>query len=382
MNSYGDIPDDVRAKPFFPLMQNWIWKIFQELGWEKTEKYIHVAEDCAYFFFEDRLNESIKTSQAVHKGDIIEFDKILSYIIAIPPLTIRSDLLQGTTKLIGGESLDVIWIPMSDFNQEVFMFLNVHLEDGIPVDWWIVNKEDELLDRRHMKLGYKIREMPTRMKDFTKFGNRITEVLRDIRNERTPQWALSDYITAPVWVSYAVDLFVTCSNFETLAGMWQGWGAKEKYKLPDYMFTLHPWPSILNMMFVGGMESLIYKLSGLTTKGLLYLQPIEERTMEHFHNNIPVVIDILKRIYEKGIPFPIQTIKSTMPNVKNKSNPDIRFQRKYPKGKFITLEDLDISYDEAINGIFTKIDINTDPSEKIDASKIISRGIGTETVVE
>ncbi|MHA1378914.1 MAG: hypothetical protein ACTSRG_11080, partial [Candidatus Helarchaeota archaeon] len=123
MNSYGDIPDDVRAKPFFPLMQNWIWKIFQELGWEKTEEYIHIAEDCAYFFFEDRLNESIKTSQSVHKGIIQEYDKVLSYIIAIPPLTIRSDLLQGTTKLIGGESLDVIWIPMSDFNQEVFMFL-------------------------------------------------------------------------------------------------------------------------------------------------------------------------------------------------------------------------------------------------------------------
>ncbi|MHA1405145.1 MAG: hypothetical protein ACTSSI_15375, partial [Candidatus Helarchaeota archaeon] len=44
--------------------------------------------------------------------------------------TIRWNLCQGTTKLIGGESIDVIWIALSDFNQDVFRFLNTHLEDG------------------------------------------------------------------------------------------------------------------------------------------------------------------------------------------------------------------------------------------------------------
>jgi len=378
-NNYGDIPEDVRAKPFLPTMQNWMWKIFKTLGWEKTEQYIHVAEDCAYYFFEERLNESIRTSQAVHNGRITEHEKVLSYITAIPPLTIRSDLCQGTTKLIGGESLDVTWIPMSDFNQEVFKFLNTHLEDGVPVDWWIVNRDDELLDRRHMKLGIKIRDMPTKLKAFTKFGTKVKEVLMDIRNERTPQWSSSHYITAPVWVSYAVEEFMASSNFESIAGMYQGWAAKDRFKLPDYCFTLHPWPTILNMMFQGGSASLQYKLSGLTTKSYLYIQPIEKRTMQHFHDNMPVAVDLMKESYAKGFPFPIQTIKSTLPNLKDKSNPGMRFQKEYPKGNFITMEDLNISFEDAVNGVFTDITHETDPGEKVDESRIISRGIGVGT---
>ncbi|MHA1405304.1 MAG: hypothetical protein ACTSSI_16190, partial [Candidatus Helarchaeota archaeon] len=370
-NNYGDIPEDVRAKPFLPTMQNWMWKIFKALGWEQMEKYIHVAEDCAYYFFEDRLNESISTAQAVYNGKITEHEKVLSYITAIPPLTIRSDLCQGTTKLIGGESLDVTWIPLSDFNQEVFMLLNTHLEDGIPVDWWIVNRDDELLDRRHMKLGYKIRDMPTRMRDFTKFGNKVKSVLMDIRNERTPQWNSSHYITAPVWTSYAVEEFMASSNFESIAGMYFGWATKDKYKLPDYCYTLHPWPSILNMMYMGGMEALIYKLSGLTTRSQFYIQPIEKRTMQHFHDNMPSAIDLMKESYAEGFPFPIQTIKLTMPNIKSK-NAEIRFQKQYPKGKFIKMEDLNITFEDAVNGIFTNITHETDPSEKIDESRIIS----------
>ena len=380
-NTYGDIPEDVRAKPFLPTMQNWMWKIFKTMGWEKMEKYIHVAEECAYYFFEDRLNESIKTSQAVYSGKYKESEhaKILSYITAIPPLTIRSDLCQGTTKLIGGESLDVTWIPVSDFNQEVFMFLNTHLEDGIPVDWWIVNRDDELLDRRHMKLGYKIRDMSTKIRDFTKFGNKIKDVLMDIRNERTPQWGLSHYIVAPVWTSYAVEEFMASSNFESIAGMYIGWAAKDKFNLPDYCYTLHPWPSILNMMYMGGMQALIYKLSGLTTKSQFFIQPIEKRTMQHFHDNMPEAVDLMKELYNEGFPYPIQTIKLTLPNIKKKDQPDIRFQKQYPKGNFITLEDLNITFEDAVNGIFTDITHETDPSEKITESRIISRGIGSGT---
>jgi len=380
MHEYGEIPNDVRIRPYLPLMPN-MWRIFQKLGWERTTDYIQECEEIAYLFFEGRLNESINTSRLVLQEVIKEPEKVLSFLTAIPPITIRSDLLQGTIKLLGGDSLDVTWVAMSDFTQEVFIFLNTHLEDGIPVDWWIVNKDDELLDRRHMKLGHKIKDLPRKLNDFTKFAMKATDVLRDIRNERTPEWATSDYIVAPVGVSYAVDLFFTPSNFECLEKQWLGFGSKEKYKLPDYMFTIYPFFSLMKMMFVSGRESFISKASGLATKGHLYLQPLEKPIYDRFNNNMPVIIDIMKEIYSEGIPFPIQTIKSSMPNEKKKSEPDIRFQKTYPNGKFITLEDIDVTFEEALNGVYTDITIDTDPSEKIDESRILSKGIGTNTVI-
>ena len=380
MFSYADIPDDWSIKPYIPLMPNF-WQFYQELGWKRTTDYFEECQGSAYDFFEDRLNESIKTSELVFKGQIKEPEKVLSYVISVPPVTIRSDLVQGTTRLLGGDSFDVTWVALDDVSKEVFILLNAHCEDGIPVDWWIVRREDELLDRRHMKLGYKIRNLALRTKNFNKAGMRIFDVLKDIRNERTPWWAQSSYTVSTVWVSFAVELFIQGSNYETLAKVYDGWAARDLYGLPDELFSMYSkLPSVLFNMFYAGKQSIVSKLAHLTTGGHLYCQPIEERTLERHKTSTPEIYDLLRRRdMDRGVPFPIQTLGSTMPNIRRKKEPDKRFKVKYPSNNFINVEDMGLTFEDLISGVYFDITNETQPDEKLDETRVLSKGIGSKT---
>jgi len=295
-------------------------------------------------------------------------------------LTIRADLIQGTQKLLAGDSADVTFISLDDVTGEIFCLLNGHLEDGIPVDWWLVRPEDELLDRRHLKLGYKLREIPQRFNNITKASEKLIDVFRDIRNERTPQWSTSIYYSAAVWVSFALNVIFEPSNFESIASTFDGWAAKQQFKLPDYLFMFHPWPSMLNLFFLQGRKAFANKISWLTTEGHLFLQPFEESTLEVVMDMHADIFELYKKgICEEGIPFPIQTLESTFPNAQNKNDPDNRFKVKYPEGNFIQIEELGLSFEEVLKGAYLDITTETPVTEKIDASKVLSTGIGRET---
>ena len=135
-HTYAEIPDDVKAKPYLPLLIN-VWEVYQNYGWDRTLKFIYECQEGVYDFFETRLNEPIGTSKDLIEGKFTEDQakKVLSYILVIPSLTIRADLIQGTQKLIAGESTDITFISLDDMTGEIFCLLNGHLEDGIPVDW-------------------------------------------------------------------------------------------------------------------------------------------------------------------------------------------------------------------------------------------------------
>jgi len=377
--TYNEIPDNVKVKPYLPLLVN-VWEIYQTYGWERTLKFIEESKLGVYDFFEARLNESIGASKDLLDGKFVHPDKVLSYILIIPSLTIRADLIQGTQKLIAGDSADMTFISLDDVTGEIFCLLNGHLEDGIPVDWWLVRPEDELLDRRHLKLGYKLREIPRRFNNITKASEKLIEVFRDIRNERTPQWATSIYYSASVWVSFALNVIFEPSNFESIASTFDGWAAKQHHKLPDYLFCLNPFPSMLNLFFLQGRKEFTNKLSWLTTEGHLYLQPFEESTLEVIMDLHTEIFELYKKgIIEEGIPFPIQTLESTFPNAKNKKDPDSRFLLSYPEGKFIQIDDLELSFDDVLKGAYLDITQETALTEKIDRTRVLSTGIGRDT---
>ncbi|MHA1264872.1 MAG: hypothetical protein ACTSRS_06510 [Candidatus Helarchaeota archaeon] len=381
-HTYSEIPDHVRAKPYFPLLVN-VWEIFQTYGWDRTLRFIEECKQGVYDFFETRLNESIGTSKNLIEGKYTEEQakKILSYILILPSMSIRSDLIQGTQKLIAGESADVTFISLDDVTGEIFALLNGHLEDGIPVDWWLVRPEDELLERRHLKLGYKLKEIPRRFNDITKASSRLIDIFRDIRNERTPQWADATYFAATVWVSFALNVIFEPSNFESLVSSYDGWAAKQLYKMPDYLFAFIPWPSMLNLFFLQGRRQFCNKLSWLTTEGHLFLQPFEESTLEVVKDLHAEIFALYKKgILEDGIPFPIQTMDSSFPNVKNKSDPDRRFLVEYPPDQFIQIENLGLDFEDVLKGVYLDITTETQPSDPLDPSKVISLGIGRSTI--
>lgn len=377
VHTYGEMPDDLYLKPFLPLL-SFLWRVYKKLGWEGVDNYDAMGNDAIFEFFETRLNESIYTVKQVIEGDIIHPSKVLSYILMLPSLVIRSDLVIGTQRLFGGDSTDITYAVVHDYNAELLILLNCHIEDGIPVDWYMVRQEDELLDRRHMKYGYKLREIPRHLKSLTKASGMLMEVLKDVRNERTPQWANSMYSLGTVISSWAINLMCIPSNYESIAETYDGKASKDAYGLPDYTFSLHPFPSAFNMFFYKGRSEFCKILASITTEMDWYIQPFEPNNLNIIKTRVPELFAIYKdQIENEGIPFPIQTINSNYPNLKKK-DPNIQFDKHYTEGDFLTPSDLGLTLDEFLSGVFLDVNHET-PAKKIDASKIKSTGIGRTT---
>ncbi|NVM30838.1 MAG: hypothetical protein HWN65_18505 [Candidatus Helarchaeota archaeon] len=379
VHTYGEIPDEVRFKPYMPLFAN-TWGIYQTFGWETFHQFNIDSEAGCYDFFETRFNESIYTSEDVMVGKLDSPEKILSYLLILPNVAIRADLLQGASKLFAGESVDITYIILKHDDQSVFALLNGHLENGLPVDWWFVRPDDELLERRHMKIGYKLNEIPSRIKDLRKSSLRLMDVFRDIRNERTPQWATADYYVINAYETFALNLLYEPSSYESISQGYDGWAAKALYKLPDFAFALMPWPAMINAFLYQGRNEFTKKTAGLATEGHLYISPFEEKNRE-------LIIKLHSHIYEwyqtekiaKGVPYPIQTLNCEFPNLKNKKDPDHRFEPQYPPGKWMQPTNLGLSEDELSKGVFLKVTHETPVEEKVDHSRIISIGIGRNT---
>ncbi|NVM52135.1 MAG: hypothetical protein HWN66_00440 [Candidatus Helarchaeota archaeon] len=378
VHTYGELSDDLYVKPYLPVL-SFFWRVFKQLGWEGVDTYEAIGSDGLFSFFETRLNESISTFKAVIEGEISDPDKVLSYTTIVPPLAIRSDLVVGMQKLFGGDSVDFTFAIVHDYNAELLILVNCHIEDGIPVDWYLIRQEDELLERRHMKYGYKLREIPCRVKTLNKAALYLKDVLRDVRNERTPQWANSDYFVGTVIAGWGHNLLYIPSNYESLVETFQGWASKEIYGLPDFTFGLHPFPSAFYMFFYQGRKEFCKKLASLSSNMNFYIQPFEPRNLKLVQDRIPHLYKIYKdQIENEGVPFPIQTINFEYPILKKK-DPNIRFTRKYPEGDFLKPTDIGLTLEEFQNGVYLDVNHET-PAEKIDESKIISLGIGRNTV--
>ncbi len=364
VHTYGEMPDDLFVKPYLPLF-SFLWRVYEQLGWEGVDNYDVMGDDAIFAFFETRLNESIYTVKDVIEGKISPPEKVLSYSAAIPSLVIRSDLVIGMQKLLGGDSVDFTFAVLHDYNSELLLLLNVHIEDGIPVDWYMIRQNDEILDRRHLKLGYKLKEIPRRVKDQGKAAKYLEDVCRDMRNERTPQWSGSDYYVATVISSWAINLMWIPSNYEGIGETYDGWASKEKYGLPDYTFVIHPYPSAFNLFFYQGRSTFISKLASLSTNMAFYLQPFEPRNLEILRNGAPHVVNIYKdQILNEGVPFPNQTLNCEFPNIRKK-DPNIRFKKKYPKGDFVKPDDLNLTFDEFLKGVYLDVNHETKP-QKLD----------------
>lgn len=378
VHTYGEMPDDLYLKPFLPLL-SFLWRVYKQLGWKGVDNYDAMGDEAIFDFFETRLNESIQTVKDVLDGKIAKPDKVLSYIIMIPSLVIRSDLVIGTQRLFGGDSTDITFAVVHDYNAELLILLNCHIEDGIPVDWYMVRQKDEILDRRHMKYGYKLREIPRRTKDMIKASQMLMDVLKDIRNERTPQFANSEYHVGTVISSWAINLMCIPSNYESIGETYDGRASKDMYGLPDYTFNLYPFPSAFNLFFYKGRSEFCKMIASLTTNMDFYVQPFEPKNLELIRTRVPELFAIYKNMIEKeGIPFPVQTINCKYPNIKSK-DPNLRFDKAYPPGDFLTPADLGLTLEEFLSGAYLDVNHET-PARKIDASKIKSTGIGRNTV--
>lgn len=382
--TFGDIPDDFPSKEYLPLNKRG-FKVTLELGWEHVKAQLDdLVSKFNYDTLKFRLDSAIQAANDVISGKISQPDKTLGYTLFPPGGFMRSDLQQGSMKLLYGESVDVSYIGLRDDNLNVQLILNGHLEDGIPVDWWIIAEDDEIMDRRHLKTGIKLRNIVKKSKkrSFQAYGELIRDILLDIRNERTPQWADSAYQTCVGWGSFGLYLGVEFSYYEAMAMIWDVMAAKRVYGLPDAGFAYVPMPTMISM--VAYLDRALYttRMVGLTTDLKLAINGLSEFELNMFKEGFPTEYEMLLHgQWEEGVPYPKQSLEIELPNLKKKkrTEDDLYFKYKDPIDTFIHLDDLGLTFDEAMKCVLVDIDNQTEPGSVNINEKIISLGIGYET---
>ncbi|MHA1264404.1 MAG: hypothetical protein ACTSRS_04135 [Candidatus Helarchaeota archaeon] len=384
--TYGDIKETVLTKKYFPMNRN-LMMVHYAMGWEYMEMALTETIQNFYEIVRLRLDESIQTSKLLLDGKLPQADNIFSYYFFPPVICIRSDLQQGTTTLLYGESTDTTYVVTSDLTGEIAFLLNTHTESGIPVEWWLVHSNDELLDRRHIKYGWKLRDIPNKTKDMTKTGFRLLDILKDVRNERTPQWTQSAYSTLMVYSGGVCNAGLEQSNYEAINYIWEGVNAKKISTFGEYYFCFTPWPPFLSTLFGMPRANFTSRFCGLSSGHNLYLHQMQFPGVAGnpgtwFIDTIPETKDIvwMEKLEHTGIPTPAQTLGLQPPDwTKKKIFEREEFEYNYPAGEKITAEKLGLTPEECLKGVYLNINHETPLDEKITPTHVLSVGLGRST---
>jgi hypothetical protein len=378
--TYGDLPDTIRTKAFWPLSRV-LWLGYTQLGYKAFEDVMPIVPEIAYDFIKIRLDEAIMTARDCIDGKLPNAEKTMAYMLFPPVTTVRTDLQQGLSKLLYGDSIDISFVILYDLTSEVVFIFNGHCEDGIPLDWWLVGPNDEdILERRHMKYGYKIKEIPQKAKNMTKTGDMLIDILRDIRNERSPQWGMSTYQLGLTWGYATLAIAATLSNYESTGALWDGIQSKMHYGLPDYWFMYHPWPPFLQTLTMQGRSKTIRVLTEMGVESRMYCQGIEDPIVKFYQEHFPEMWQLSVKDMEEGVVTPRMTLECSPPDLKNKKTYEKEeFAWKFLEGSRVTAESLGMTFDEFLGGVLLDITPEFPLDGKVSKELIISKGIGRNT---
>ncbi|MHA1799976.1 MAG: hypothetical protein ACTSVY_16125 [Candidatus Helarchaeota archaeon] len=376
---FEEIPDNVRNKEYF-LLGKQLFKCIKKLGWNYYENKINSAimnSELIYDLLRERLNESILTAKAVMDGKIKKPWRILTYTLFPPIVAIRSDTQQGSMKLLFGSDVDSSYVIIPEISNDIFI-VNCSLNDGLPIDWWLAGPDDDVLERKHLKLGIKLKNLPYKMKKGVKAAAfKMIDILKDVRNERDPSRASAMYHVGATFLSGALNtLYEWKSNFEAYGAFWDGLQSRDFYKMPETHFNFVPHPPILNALIRSGRRSFIKKWSSWAGNKL-FINHIEPTILDWIKNETPEVFNIIfEEGVKEGIPFPIQSMVSGMDIKEHFKQTGTYFDESQINKNKIFIEDLNLTSEDAYNGIYLRIDRHSNVDEKIDQSFIISTGLG------
>lgn len=380
---YSDIPDDMITKEYFPIGRH-LWRVFSELGPRFLMKWHMKYTNSINELMKERLDSAIKIGQAFREDKIEDPKKTLSFQFFPTLSMVRCDLQSGAMKRLFNESADCSFVMVDDTLQEIFYLINTHIEEGLPTNWWIIMREDEILNNtRHKKLGFKIRDLPRKLKDLKKVGLELIDVLKDIRNERNPEYTQSSLQVIVAYASNVANLVLELSSYEGFNALWEGLQLKSKYpQLKDNYAAYNPTPTFLRTLLYRRNEFTL-QTNKLVLDSKLALHTIENKWQNFINDELPELWEIgLIRQLEEGIPTPQLSLQSKTPDI---GNPEIikaeKFDFIYPEGERITPEGLELTIEEIFSGVYLNVTPETPIDEKITKGHIISTGIGKETKI-
>lgn len=260
------------------------------------------------------------------------------------------------------------------------MIFNAHEEDGVVEDYWFKLPDDEIFNRRHMKLGYKLREIPKKISGMGEASSQIREILTDLRNELKPEWSNSAYHISLVYIT-GLGIVAEVSNWNAAAYLWDGVNAKRIYGMDDQLFGYEPWPPILNMLFALSRSDWTIKITQMLTDNKLFLNYVEKDNLEymkkHEYEGYSQFLKLMSYKYHQGIVLPSQTVNCQIPQYDKENKKWLQNEFIYPKGP-IHYEDLDLTFEQVLSGVLFNITHNSQ-IEKVTRNHIISIGHGLKT---
>jgi hypothetical protein len=376
---YDTIPDYLFSKPYLPFC-TFVWRLLRKEGWEefwvKYDDFVEATLQELIF----RMEEAIALAKKIQEGKLKNPKKVVSFWILPPVLVVRSDLQQGAIRLIYGNSADISFMCAHDFDKEIQFVINFHFEQGLATNYWYIKPGDELLEKRHMKLGTKLKDLPKEIPDFHDAGSKILDILRDVRNEQDPEHANSAYNACVFLLSAGANNGALPSNVQEYAWMWEGinshkWGPTmaKKYdflkplKNADTAHFYEPWPPIFYQLIKLPRPIWIKRITGLLTGSQVYFQYI--MNLKGYNKVAPIKEAILD-MWEEGVPSPQMVLNHEL----------APFDYEYPKVKGPRLHywDLGLKAEDVFKGFLTDIALDKN-YEKFDESNLVSKGHGLET---
>ncbi|MHA1299095.1 MAG: hypothetical protein ACTSO9_06580 [Candidatus Helarchaeota archaeon] len=380
-----DLPPDYKLKEYLPMAENALLalRVVDDFKTYEERFSSSIGGDYASKLLQTRWEETIEVEKAVKDGRIPKNRKKQTVAYwGIPPVIPMLTSLSGmSAKMIYGPSADISYCAINDITGEIEMIFNAHAEDGAAVDYWFVLPGDEILERRHMRLGYKLKEIPNKVKGIGEASSRVREILIDMRNEMRPEWVKSSYHISLVYMT-GLGTAAAISNWNATASIWDGVNAKRVYGMDDLLFAYEPWPPILNMLFALPRGDWCIKITQMLTDNRLFLNYIEKDSLEYMKKHEPEGYEQFLKIhsykYHKGIVLPSQTVNCKIPQYDKAKKEWTQKEFIYPKGPRIHYEELGLSFEEVISGVLFDITHKTQ-LDKVTRDDIISIGHGLKT---
>jgi len=361
----------------FMILAPHMYRCFRELGADYVIDLFPKFDEIQYKLIKERWDNMITTSRMVLNGKFTTEQATKMMLYTLPHvISTRTDLQTGLVKLLYGDSVDVTAVMVNDLTGEIVTAMNGHQEQGVSVDWWVVSMQDELLDRRHRKIGVKIRDIYNKTKSVNKTARLILDVMKDIRNERTPEWSGSLYSIVMLHTSGLFNFFVEPSNYEVLGSIWDGYRSKNHYKMKDWWFLFYPDLPLINSMALSSRSNFMARLGGLTSGKALCLHALEDQALEWIKTDIPEAFSsVVVPGWKQGIPTARMTLGSEV-GTGDKMLINDEINRTYPEGTMITEDKMNFSGDDIFQGYLTNIMDDAPLDVEVSEKNLITKHFG------
>jgi hypothetical protein len=228
------------------------WGGVSEMGVEETMKGMESGEIEAESGVESALEALGGESALEMMEDMLTEDMFTSYGIHPPIINLPLRISPGVMAMLCGSEFDTMYHNMEAASLEQNPFLeDWHYTDGVQMTRlsMLYENAESILDRRHLRTGEKFRYLCC-PRPAEEAEDMIVDILKDIRNEKYPEYADTSFWPFPYTDQIGPDCQHTSRSLVDFLGTWLHGFVSTAYKYPFRAYIAwYPMPGILQTIF-------------------------------------------------------------------------------------------------------------------------------------